>query len=816
MVVARLPGRRILAGLVLAALTAALLLRGVFPRPYAVTWAAAVLAGFTVWRVADRRPGPPADGVTVAAAAWLAASLAAWAGAASLNQAVIGTLLLAAGWAVYWASRRAFAGPDGLILLLLGLAGAATVADLVGWVGLVHPAGLFSRLVDPVTGRLNGVLEYPNASAILAVIGGLAAWQAETLWPRGRAGSRWAGAIAVATLLRTASVGAALVGLIATAVVLIQAPRRWPTVVGSLLAGLAAGLLLGPSPGRVIGALAAVAAAAPLAAACAWWGTRPRPVRWGSALILLALLAGSVAGAMSRPIPVTPRQAVPTTLPAGATRIAVRTTGPATLQLWTAQGSLAAQGRAPGSLRVPPGATTLVITARQPTSLTTATATVAGHTVPLRFWAAHLLPGPLYGHWQELRQSAYDWISRWSMVQDGGRMIAARPIRGWGGGGWAAAYAGFQRWPYVSAEPHDSVIQIGVETGLWGVAAWVGVLVGVVRAWRRARSPAADAVLLVLAVFWAHTLLDWDWAYPSLQALAFAVMGALTGQAPPDPDRVPIWRAPAALAGVGALVAGSIAVGQWFGAAGDAVLARGAPLTAAPLYAQALRFDPLSAAFHDDVAQIDQTLGVVSPAAAAAAAQAYAAAVRLAPTNPVYWGEAGLFWARADRVGAALAAFAQAVRWAPRTAAVYALAVSADEGLGYAALARGDRAAARAPLRAALATAQAWTHAAQTQPAAVPPADRMPPPSPAGRLYAGLAALLLRDPTAAAHWLPPSPAGLSPHDQVAWRVATAAVRRAAGRPGWRALIAGHPAAWRAFQRALRAAAAPAPPAADNS
>ncbi len=666
-------------------LGAAVLWRGAFPVPYALVAAGVILVVLVVvWRWGARL-ALPATPVTVAWGVLLAAYGAALTGAVDLNQALIGTLVLSAGVAVYWGGRRAF-GDARLVGFPVGLAVLSGLAALVGLAGLAWPHGILANLVDPSSGRLAGVVEYTNAAGILAVMGTVAAWTGAAVSGRvGRRGLEWAGALSVAALLLTESIGASLVFVVITGIWLVRAPKTWATVVATLLSGggaYLAGRHLTAHPAHVVVVLIALAMVVPLAAGLrrggAWLARQNRRTVWAGVGILAVL---------------------------GAALLADGTTG-----------------------------------------------RLLGHLVPAAFSQ----------RWVGLKASGfYDIRSRFAMWTTGARLLAAHPLRGLGAGGWASAYLAARPWPYIASVPHSSVVQVATDAGIPGLVAWLGLWVGTGWLWwqtrRRVHPPlVADGVALLLLALLAHSLMDWDLAIPGLAWVGWAALGALGGQTPPEPAAAPVARAPWILAALGALLAGVLAVGQFAGASGDAFLSHGQALSADYAYATAVRWDPLAASFHYDLAQINQQLAPMSARYVTTADRAYATAVRLSPDAYLYHARYGQFLAQnGDPVGAE-AQLVLALRHGPDVGPLYAYVAGIQEGMGYETLAAHHRAAARPLLEAALATARRFTAMRATVNRRAP-VSVQEAPGPQVDLYAGMAAALLKEPGVAASFLRQDP-----------------------------------------------------------
>jgi len=66
-------------------------------------------------------------------------------------------------------------------------------------------------------------------------------------------------------------------------------------------------------------------------------------------------------------------------------------------------------------------------------------------------------------------------FERFYFVRDALDMIKARPLLGWGGGGWEEAYRSFQHYLYNSKEVHSYYFQVAVETGIIGLLVVLGI-----------------------------------------------------------------------------------------------------------------------------------------------------------------------------------------------------------------------------------------------------------------------------------------------------------------------------------------------------
>lgn len=131
-------------------------------------------------------------------------------------------------------------------------------------------------------------------------------------------------------------------------------------------------------------------------------------------------------------------------------------------------------------------------------------------------------------------------IQRTVMWHDAWKLIRARPLSGYGGGGWEALYHSVQSAPYWSTQAHESLLQAWIGGGLPAMLALVGVGVGA--AFYAVRSRTADGTGLLtwglgvgIFALWLHSLADFDLSIPAVALLLWAGAGVLRGLNAPMP-----------------------------------------------------------------------------------------------------------------------------------------------------------------------------------------------------------------------------------------------------------------------------------------
>ncbi len=134
--------------------------------------------------------------------------------------------------------------------------------------------------------------------------------------------------------------------------------------------------------------------------------------------------------------------------------------------------------------------------------------------------------------------SSYNAWSRLAWWRDALKMVAARPILGWGGGGWAAAYQAFERYDYSSTQVHNGWLQIWVSTGTVGFLVWLAFWAALVAlAWQayhrltpdeRPRLAALGAGVAMIGI---HGMLDFTLSLSAVSVGLWAMAGLLRSEA---------------------------------------------------------------------------------------------------------------------------------------------------------------------------------------------------------------------------------------------------------------------------------------------
>lgn len=148
----------------------------------------------------------------------------------------------------------------------------------------------------------------------------------------------------------------------------------------------------------------------------------------------------------------------------------------------------------------------------------------------------HLLSS-VFGHFGHFSLADYDAWSRIRWSEDAFRMFLQRPVLGWGGGGWEAAYRAFQSYDYSSTQVHDGWMQTAVAGGAIGLLCWVALWVLVVwcgaAALRRVeanRRPVVAGLLAGVVMIVGHGLLDFTLSLWGISMALWMMAGLLRAE----------------------------------------------------------------------------------------------------------------------------------------------------------------------------------------------------------------------------------------------------------------------------------------------
>ncbi|MCY0871056.1 MAG: O-antigen ligase family protein, partial [Firmicutes bacterium] len=126
-------------------------------------------------------------------------------------------------------------------------------------------------------------------------------------------------------------------------------------------------------------------------------------------------------------------------------------------------------------------------------------------------------------------------IQRFIFWLDGLRIVARNPVTGNGFGAWAAMFKKIESYPYYSTQVHSFLVDTLIDVGILGTIALLLMVWPMVRSvvwpWKSILTPNPRyATLRSVAAFglmlFAHSLMDWDFAFLALLILFFVGMGS--------------------------------------------------------------------------------------------------------------------------------------------------------------------------------------------------------------------------------------------------------------------------------------------------
>ena len=291
-----------------------------------------------------------------------------------------------------------------------------------------------------------------------------------------------------------------------------------------------------------------------------------------------------------------------------------------------------------------------------------------------------ILPPQVTARLQDISLETRSGRERLIWTGDALQMVRERPLLGFGGGGWEAAYRQYQSYFYNSTQVHNDYAQVAVETGLAGIAVlgaiWVLFLL---RSFSNYRAFQGSERLQALAIGVAalnlglHAAVDFDLALGAVSMMLWACFGLARNQESirlgPEAtlatavfkSKQAAWITAAALA---ALVVSLFSISYLAGVASArqaaAALQRNDLRATASYLEEAGRYDPFTASYNSDLAGIYLRDGKKTEALAQARI-----AVQKEPYNPAVLSRlAEACWQNGD-LDAAIAALERAREAAP-------------------------------------------------------------------------------------------------------------------------------------------------------
>ena len=144
--------------------------------------------------------------------------------------------------------------------------------------------------------------------------------------------------------------------------------------------------------------------------------------------------------------------------------------------------------------------------------------------VPLGY---RLLPGFIANRLQGLRANQ-NAIQRFVFFEDGLKLFRRSPVYGLGLGAFENGVRSVQSFRYDTKYAHNHYIQTLAETGVVGLALFLGLLgVSAAWVWRGRREPLAPALGGALAFMAGHALVEFTFSIYCYLPMAFAVFGAI-------------------------------------------------------------------------------------------------------------------------------------------------------------------------------------------------------------------------------------------------------------------------------------------------
>lgn len=156
--------------------------------------------------------------------------------------------------------------------------------------------------------------------------------------------------------------------------------------------------------------------------------------------------------------------------------------------------------------------------------------------------AAYYLPSPILARVQSIGGTDPSFLARLAFDLDALSIIKDNLLFGTGGGGWEALYHSYQKSQYFTTEVHNHFLQVGVEAGLLGLAAFLACWYGMVKRLLAAKKqqkqwPYLWALGVGAAALGVHSFFDFQLSLPAIALLLWSLWALLRSRTEEDGER---------------------------------------------------------------------------------------------------------------------------------------------------------------------------------------------------------------------------------------------------------------------------------------
>jgi len=211
------------------------------------------------------------------------------------------------------------------------------------------------------------------------------------------------------------------------------------------------------------------------------------------------------------------------------------------------------------------------------------------------------------------------FTARTDFYKDALKIVKDHPILGTGGGGWKAIYLAYQSYSYFTTEVHNFFLQLWVETGIIGMLALIALCITTLISGYKMMTSDADNIVKALTwgalsgavVLSGHSSMDFNLSLGGVALFLWQIFGILksTNTISRVDYTVPKINVPSwAFGGVTCvLVVLSFFLyqGHSYGQQAVAAIEQQDIMRAKECFEKAAKFDPLTASFKADLAQMD-------------------------------------------------------------------------------------------------------------------------------------------------------------------------------------------------------------------